>query len=184
MTALTKPRMTVDDFLAWADGREGRWELVDGEVVSMSPERAVHGEMKLNAAVALRAAVAAAGVKCGVLPDSVVVRIDRHTTFQPDVLVYTGARLPAKALEVDTAVIVVEILSPSTAAKDLGDKLAGYFRVPSIHHYLIVDPERRMIIHHKRGSGDVIETRIVSSGAIALDPPGIAITVADVLGEA
>ena len=32
-------RMTVDEFLLWAEGQEGRWELHDGAPVMMSPER-------------------------------------------------------------------------------------------------------------------------------------------------
>jgi hypothetical protein len=31
--------------------------------------------------------------------------------------------------------------------KDLRDKLVGYFHVPSIVHYLIVDPDDRFVIH-------------------------------------
>jgi Uma2 family endonuclease len=175
MTALAKSRMTVDEFLTWAEGREGRWELLDGVVVAMSPERVIHGATTFRVAVALKSAVDKARVPCHVLPDSVVVRLDRHTAFQPDCMVYCGDPAPDQALEVNTPIIVVEILSPSTATRDLRDKLAGYFRVASIHHYLIVDPDRRVVIHHKRGSGDVIETRIVSAGALSLEPPGIAL---------
>ena len=43
MTALTKPRMTVDEFFAWAEGRPGRHELYKGEIYTMSPETAGHG---------------------------------------------------------------------------------------------------------------------------------------------
>jgi Uma2 family endonuclease len=176
MTALLKSRMTVDEFLDWSSGREGRWELLDGIPISISPERAIHGAATLRIATALLSAIAAARIPCRVLPDSVVVRIDRQTSFQPDVLVYCGDRAPDDALEINTPVIVVEVLSPSTAAYDLRDKLAGYFRVPSIQHYMIVDPDLRSVIHHKRGMGDVIETRIVSAGTLTLDPPGMTIT--------
>jgi Uma2 family endonuclease len=31
--------MTVEEFLSWAEGKEGRWELHDGVPVMMSPER-------------------------------------------------------------------------------------------------------------------------------------------------
>ena len=31
--------MTVEEFLPWAEGKEGRWELHDGVPVMMSPER-------------------------------------------------------------------------------------------------------------------------------------------------
>jgi Uma2 family endonuclease len=74
--------------------------------------------------------------------------------------------------------VVVEVLSPSNAMKDLRDKLLGYFRVSSIMHYLIVDPDDRLVIHHARGS-DAIATRIVSGGSLRLDPPGIELVAAE-----
>jgi len=49
--------MTVDEFLLWAEGKEGRWELHDGVPVMMSPERVLHGDTKGEAYVALREAV-------------------------------------------------------------------------------------------------------------------------------
>ncbi len=73
--------------------------------------------------------------------------------------------------------VVVEVLSPSTAAIDHGRKLSGYFSLPSVERYLILDPDRRVVIHHKRGQGDVMETRVLSEGAVKLDPPGFEVAV-------
>jgi Uma2 family endonuclease len=70
-------------------------------------------------------------------------------------------------------IIVVEVLSPSTSARDVGAKLVGYFQLPSLRHYLIVRHESRTIVHHERGDDGVIVTRIVRDGPILLDPPGI-----------
>jgi len=97
---------------------------------------------------------------------------------------HCGEQLPGDALEIPNPVVVVEILSPSNAMHDLRDKLRGYFRVPSILHYLIVDPDKRLIIHHARGEGDVIATRIVTTGSLRLDPPGIELAIAEVLPPA
>jgi Uma2 family endonuclease len=108
-----------------------------------------------------------------------VVRIDRHRSYQPDALIACGEPVSDNALEASNPVVVVEVLSPSNAMKDLRDKLVGYFQVPSIVHYLIVDPDDRLVIHHARGS-DAIATRILSAGAsMRLDPPGLEIVVAD-----
>jgi hypothetical protein len=60
----------------------------------------------------------------------------------------------------------------------------GYFSLPSLAHYLILDPERRVAIHHKRGQGDIIEIRILSEGVIRLDPPGIEAPVAEMFAPA
>jgi Uma2 family endonuclease len=172
--------MTVEEFLLWAEGKEGRWELHDGapvmisstEPVMMSPERAAHIRTKFSAAKALEGAVLRAGLPCEVFADGMAVRIDARTIFEPDASVVCGPRRPDETIAIDNPVIVVEVLSPSTAAVDHGRKLSGYFSLPSVQHYLILDPDRRVAIHHKRGASDAIETRVLTGGVARLDPPG------------
>ena len=106
------------------------------------------------------------------------MRISQGTAFEPDALLYCGDEVARNSLEVPNPVIVVEVLSPGTQMTDMRDKLRGYFTVASIHHYLIVDPEKQMVIHHARGDGDVLQTRLVSAGELRLDPPGLTVTLA------
>jgi Uma2 family endonuclease len=114
---------------------------------------------------------------CEQILDSAAVRVDVRNSYQPDVMVYCGDAVTGDAIVVPNPVIVVEILSPGNALKDLRDKLRGYFRVPSIHHYLIVDPDKRMVIHHARTEGGAVATRILSKGSLALEPPGLTVPV-------
>jgi Uma2 family endonuclease len=179
MSVAVKEKMSADEFLVWAEAQEGRWELQDGAPVAMSPERVAHGRTKSEVFRSLSAAIGRASLPCEALPDGAGVRIADGTVFEPDALVYCGPRLPPDAIEVPNPVIVVEVLSPSTAARDHGVKLIGYFSLPSIAHYLVLDPERRVLIHHKRGQGDVIETRILTEGVLRLDPPGLEAPVAE-----
>ena len=176
--------MTVDEFLGWAEGREGRWELLDGKPIAMSPERVAHAETKAEAWAALRNAIGRAGAPCHAMPDGMTVRISARMAFEPDALVYCGERLPPGGIEVPSPVIVVEVLSDGTEARDHGVKLAGYFSLPSVAHYLILDPERRTAVWHKRGQGEVIETRILTAGPLSLDPPGLEIAVAELFPPA
>jgi Uma2 family endonuclease len=180
MTALPKARMSVDEYLAWAEKQPGRYELLDGTVFAMSPEGAGHAEIKAAVHAALLAGIRARGLPCHALPDGMTVRINEATAYEPDVLVYCGTKLLPSAVEVPNPVIVVEVLSPSTRHIDLSAKLADYFRLPSIAHYLIVDPEKPRIIRHARAAGDTILTRIVNDGSIRLDPPGLELATADV----
>jgi Uma2 family endonuclease len=121
---------------------------------------------------------------CHVLPDGVAVRIDSETAYEPDAQVYCGERLKDTALEVPTPVIVVEVLSSSTRRVDLSQKLTGYFRLPSVMHYLIVDPSQPSVVHHSRGEGDKIITRVATEGRIALDPPGLEVDLAEIYDQA
>jgi Uma2 family endonuclease len=169
--------MTVEEFLPWAEGKERRWELYDGVPVMIAPERSLHAETKGEAYTALREAIRLKALSCRVYPDGMAVRVDARTTFEPDASVTFGPRAPADAIEITDPVIVVEVLSPSTVAVDHGRKLSGYFSLASVQHYLILDPDRRVVIHHKRGTSDAIETRVLTDGAARLDPPGFEVAV-------
>ncbi len=184
MATVAETLMTVEEFLGWAEERDGRWELIDGRPVAMAPERVAHVVSKGEAWAALRRAVDRAGIPCQALPDGATVRVSARTAFEPDALVYCGPRLPPDAIEIPNPVIVVEVLSEATAGRDHGVKLAGYFSLPSVAHYLILDPERRTAVHHRRGQGDLIETRILTAGPLRLDPPGLDIAVDELFGLA
>lgn len=180
MTALPLPRMTVDEYLAWAAGTPGRYELYDGSVYAMSPEGAGHAKVKFAVQSALAAGIRSRKLPCHMLPDGMTVRVEARTAFEPDALVYCGKEAASKALEIPNPVIVVEVLSPSTQRIDASKKLAGYFQLSSVAHYLIVDPTKPLILHHTRGDDGTILTRIVRDGVIALDPPGLELKLTDV----
>jgi Uma2 family endonuclease len=174
MTTQPQPaRMTADEFLVWAEGQPHRYELVNGEVAAMAPERLEHTRTKLEATIALRAAISERRLDCEAMIDGVGVRVDETTVYEPDVLVRCGDRLPGGTTEVVDPMILIEVVSPSTRSVDSGVKLTDYFRLPSVRHYLVVNTSARAITHHRRGEGGNVETRIVRNGPISLDPPGI-----------
>ena len=181
MSAPAVQRFDLSSFLAFAEGREGKWELFDGAPVAMSPERVRHTETKTEAAFALREAIRRAGAPCRAYAEGITVRVRDNSAFVPDALVICPPP-PPEAVIIDNPLIVVEVLSPSTAAVDHGIKLEGYFSLKSLVHYLILDPDRRVVIHHKRGEGGAIETRILHDGALRLEPPGLGVQLADLFG--
>jgi Uma2 family endonuclease len=183
MSAIAEKRMNVDEFLAWADGLEGKWELHDGVPVLMSPERVRHTGTKSDAFFALRAAIDRASVPCRAYAEGITVRVRDNRAFVPDALVVCPAPSPDK-IEISNPLIVVEVLSPSTTGNDHGIKLEGYFSLPSLAHYLILDADRRVVIHHARGREGVIETRILHDGRLRLDPPGLEVAVAELFASA
>jgi Uma2 family endonuclease len=79
MTALPKHKMTVDEYLVWAQDQSGRFELYAGVVYAMTPERAGHATVKFAVQTALREAIRRAGIPCHMLPDGMTVRVDAHT---------------------------------------------------------------------------------------------------------
>ena len=175
--AIALKHLTTDEFLLWAEGREGRWELFDGVPTMMSPERLAHTRVKKFAARALDDALAQARLPCEAVTEGLTIKVDAQTAFEPDASVVCGPPRSGDTIAVSDPVIIVEVLSPSTASIDHGLKLSGYFSLPSVEHYLLLDPDRRVVIHHKRGTGDAIETRVLTGGAVKLDPPGFEVAV-------
>jgi len=171
--------MTVKDYLAWLEAQpdEARYELVGGEPMAMAPERAGHARLKARVWQALADAIAARGLPCEAFPDGMAVQVEADTVYEPDAVVRCGAPLPDDAVLVPDPVIVVEVLSRSTQGRDTGAKLDDYFRAPSVMHYLLVKTERPTVIHHRRGDGNAIATRIVTGGTLRLDPPGLVLDV-------
>jgi Uma2 family endonuclease len=173
--------MTVDEFLVWAEGQEGRWELYNGVPYRMPPERMGHIKAKVAVYLALRQAIRTAGLPCHAVADGAGLRISRHVLHGPDALVYCGPELPDDALEVPNPVILVEVASPSTRKFDETVKRDGCFSLPSVHHYLIVDPDGPPVVHHRRQSDGTILRLVVHEGSLTLSPPGIDLTVAELL---
>ena len=184
MGALPKSKMTADEYLRWCDVQEsGRFELVQGDVVMMSPESRRHTDVKYNAWLALRSALKRAQSGCSAVGDGAGVKIDKFTVREPDIAIECGKANPDSVLLRDP-VLVAEVVSPSSKRGDTSSKVAEYFLVASIQHYLIIDPYTSTVILHSRDAdGGDLHTRFFKNGIIELSPLGISVAVADLLGE-
>jgi Uma2 family endonuclease len=135
----------------------------------MTPERWAHARLKARIWRTLDREITQAGLSCEAAPDGMTVEIDDHTDYEPAALVNCGVPLSDDAIAAPNPVVTVEVLSPSTASVDTGAKLADYFRLPPVQHYLLVRPflvrpslvrpSRREVVHHRR-TDDGILTRI------------------------
>jgi hypothetical protein len=53
-----------------------------------------------------------------------------------------------------------------------------------VQHVLVIDPKRRLVIHHARAGEGALTTRFLSEGDLMLVPPGISVAVDALMGEA
>lgn len=78
------------------------------------------------------------------------------------------------SLESPDPVIVVEVPSPTSGARDKVRKRADHFSLPSVAHHLVVDPQTRLVLHFDRAS-DGGEGRLLHEGdTVELAPTGLA----------
>jgi Uma2 family endonuclease len=156
-------RMTVAAFLEWASRRpeDECWELIEREPVptrgptpahAMAAETVAHARIKRRIDHALTEALAKGDHRCEVFVSGPKVRIDADTAFEPDVVV-SCVEVP-EGLLVPEPLIVVEVLSASTRDRDFTIKLAGYASLTSVAHYLLVETQRHLVVHHRRAAGE------------------------------
>jgi Uma2 family endonuclease len=167
--------MTVGDFLTWrADlSDDGRYELVGGQPVRlMSPTNLRHAQIQQNASAALRQEIASVNLRCRAYDagPGVAVGVGDSQCRVPDAVVTCAG-------EVDDSTYLVA--SRSTRLFDVNDKVEFYSGIASIRHYLVIEQDQRRVVYHGRGPGGALEPHILRQGSVALDPPGIALAIAD-----
>jgi len=168
--ALRKPRMTRDEFFAWAQANGSRWEFDGFEPVAMTGGTVNHNRISRNLHAALRSRLR--GTRCEPLgPDAGLATVG-DTVRYPDALV-TCANVPGNAYVVPGVVVVFEVLSPTSGRTDRIVKLLEYRAVPSIRHYIILEHSGIGLAVFSRDSADRDWTATALTAGDTLQMPEI-----------
>lgn len=140
-------RMSQADFFTFAQGREDRWELVDGQPVMMAGANQRHQEIAANTLTTLRTQLR--GSPCRTTAaDSGVVSPGENVRY-PDVVIDCGQR-DDTSMKATTPTVVIEVLSPSTRAIDSHLKLTEYKSNPDIQCIILIDTDAICTLLHRR----------------------------------
>ena len=149
MTIATQ-KLTFEEYLAYDDSTDTRYELVDGELVPMSLGTGKHGAIIRFVVRQFEDELARSEQPWVPLPTLVGVRSPRGRSWDtsriPDVTVLTTAQWDAMSdreavinLNEPPPILVVEVVSPSTKTDDYRSKRSEYGLL-EIPEYWIVDP--------------------------------------------
>ena len=154
-------------YLAWEEAQPERNEYIAGEIFAMVGVRQSNNVATLNIATMLRQALK--GSPCRVFVESVKTRIEAADCFfYPDVVVTCDPRDRQTPAYVSHPLLLVEVLSDSTAAFDRGVKFAAYRKLESLLDYVLIDvaaqrievfrrnPENHWVLY-EYGPGDSLE---------------------------
>lgn len=160
-------RMTVGEFLAYDDGTDTRYELVDGELVAMNPPAEPH--VRITASVFLALEKRLKRPCRAYFGGGVFLAETDHTWREPDLFVscVEGEGFTRRPR------LVVEVLSPSTEKEDRTAKLDFYKGFPSLEAVLLVwQDTRRVELHEREAQGWRVRDAI-GSGTIAVSGLGL-----------
>lgn len=176
-TVDTRP-MTVEDFFAFTDTRpdEERWELIDGEPVMNAWPAYVHQRIVMNILSILVTAEHEQN-KWEVLP-GLGVRVAVDSLPVPDVVVRPKRFLTGR--ECDDMIVAFEVLSPSTAHRDLQWKRRAYLELPSLSRYLIVAQDTIEVAVHARDKAIASELLRSSADELRLSDIGVTLPLSGI----
>ncbi|MDP1526686.1 MAG: Uma2 family endonuclease [Rhodocyclaceae bacterium] len=141
MTALKKPHFSAQDYLVWEVEQTEKHEYLAGEVFAMAGASDAHVTISGNIFMALRNHLR--GKPCRVYIADMKVEVARADAFfYPDVFVSCSTTDAALADRKREPLLLVEVLSPTTASYDRGAKFASYRQLESLHEYVLIDTER------------------------------------------
>ena len=140
MSTAEQPKfVSVDDYLASEETAITKSEYIDGWVRAMAGANVRHNMIKMNCGVYLGGSLK--GQRCRPFDSDMKVRIRRNKSerfYYPDLHVVCESSDPTDVFQ-DNPILIVEVLSQSTRAYDLDEKLAAYLTIPSLECYLILE---------------------------------------------
>lgn len=181
--AALKLPMSADEFLAWDAGQTVKHEFVHHEVFAMAGAGEAHVTTAGNVFIALRAHLK--GSPSRTFMADMKLRVEAADAyFYPDVMVTCSAADAADLLIKREPTLLVEVLSPSTAAYDRGDKFAAYRQLPSLREYLVIDTDSRRCDLHRLGADGLWVLHPFEPGqALKLASVGLELAAEDLWAE-
>ena len=142
-------QMTVEEYFAFDEASEIRYEYIDGEIIPMTGGTIYHGIIMANASGELRQLLK--GSDCRVISSDMRNRVNPTRYVYPDFCVVCGrAATDERAVTLWNPALVGEVTSPSSIDRDRGEKRRFYQSIPSLRIYLVIDQQQPLVELYER----------------------------------
>ncbi len=158
---------SLDEYFAVEHAGDARYEYWDGDILCMSGGSREHGLISGNVFYRLRQRIEG-GLCRAFTADTAILTPALPPYRYPDASVACGELQFKHVRGLDALmnpVLIVEVLSPSTASRDYEDKFAAYQAIESFREYLLIAQDEPRVTHYARQPDD----RWIRQDATALD---------------
>jgi Uma2 family endonuclease len=142
--------MTPNEFLAWEETQDLRYEYVNGEILAMTGGTIPHNDLALNLYRALYDLVKSRGCRINVA--DVKLKMRRRFRY-PDLIVTCDERDKAATQLFQYPTLIVEVLSPTTEQADRGEKFQEYRTIPTLQEYVLISSNCPYVEVFRRSTG-------------------------------
>lgn len=161
MKAHKLPKLSLDAYLKHEEETNLKYEYHDGQIFALAGGTINHGLLCANIYSEIRTALRKKNSDCKPLSSEIKLHIknDRYDSFvYPDTMVICGTLEASESNEnaVKNPVLIVEVLSKSTADYDRGDKFHMYRQIPTLQEYVLIEQNKYVVdIHFKNPKSDL-----------------------------
>jgi Uma2 family endonuclease len=161
---------TPAEYLAWEAEQPIKYEYINGEVYAMAGGTLAHNAIAVNLVSVLRGKLRGTG--CKVYVADAKVRVSAAGPyFYPDLVVSCDDRDRRATEALHYPKLIVEVLSPSTAGFDRGDKFKFYRRISTLQEYVLIDAEKVSVDCYRKTSADKWELTAYPDDAVDGENP-------------
>jgi Uma2 family endonuclease len=174
---------TVEDFYAFTDRRpdEEKWELIDGDLILNASPASQHQFIVVNILYALTSQLRERRSRWVAIP-GIGALVSNTSRPEPDIMILPDSVLRAAPGSRDTteAIILFEIMSPSTIDRDLKWKRAAYTGMPKLTHYVVVAQDMADVVVFARDNGFAEQRLARPEQAVEFPALGIALPLSEI----
>ena len=178
MSVAPSSPLTPSEFFVWEAEQLDKHEYFYGEVFSMAGGTPEHALIIANVGYQLVGGLR--GGPCRAFSSELAVEIDAagHFCYPDATVVCGGVERSEHGPAVTNPTVVVEVLSPTTAAWDRGGKLERYRRIPSLQAVVFVETDRVRADAVVRDGNRWVLQDADADGRLVLDAIGVPLDVA------
>ena len=161
--AYGKKHYTIEEYLEMENAATEKHEYYRGEVFAMSGTKLQHNIVTRNLMLAL--GIKLRGKSCQPFGSDMRVHIEKNTLFTyPDLTIVCGdpASLNGDDMNFLNPTVIIEVLSDSTRAYNMGAKFELYKDIPTLMEYVLIEPEWISVEAHLNQEGKWTQTRHTS----------------------
>lgn len=182
LTMATKTLLTVEEFLRLPESvgtQDVRYELVEGELITVSPGLLPHNLIRDGVLTILKAFVKSR--KLGVVVSEQAFQLSERTVRVPDVAFVRSGRPLATDRPIQGAPdLAVEVLSPTNSAREMDQRISDYFAAGCRRVWVVYPEDREVYIHGLAGVARRRGDDLLEDAELL---PGFAVKVAELLAQ-
>ena len=148
-TAANDRIFTVEEYIQNELTSERKHEFVNGQLFEMPGEKDINNEIAFAIALVLHRFLKDKGYTL-YSHDMKVAIPGGSKYYYPDVFVTKEEKNDSNSYIKYNPEIIVEVVSESSQVTDYVDKYIDYTKIPSLHYYLIIEPETILITVYSR----------------------------------